>query len=95
MSYVGIKASAIVGYDCGVMYFDNVKNVPFSEIEPNVEAGHCAKSGLADRIPYEMGGLLRSHFVDARSKGRDSRLRLKRGGEIAAYGAFAIEIKLF
>lgn len=57
-TYIGIKASEIVGYDFGVMYFDNKKNVLFSEIKSNVEAGLYEKSNLADRIPYETGGLL-------------------------------------
>lgn len=57
-TYAGIKASEIVGYDYGVMYFDNVKNVPFSEIAPNVKADNYKKAKLADRIPYESGSLL-------------------------------------
>ena len=28
-TYVGIRASQLTGYDFGVMYFDNVKDVPF------------------------------------------------------------------
>lgn len=40
------------------MYFDNVKNVPFSEIAPNVKANNYKKAKLADRIPYESGSLL-------------------------------------
>ena len=57
-TYVGIKASEMVGYDFGVMYFDNKKNVPFIEVMPNLEAGHFNKSFLADRMPYETGALL-------------------------------------
>lgn len=57
-TYVGIKASRNVGYDYGVMYFDNIKDVPFSSLETTVEAGSYSKSSLAERIPYETGALL-------------------------------------
>lgn len=57
-TYIGIKASEIVGYDYGVMYFDNIKEVPFSDLRRTVEAGHYDKRELADRIPYETGALL-------------------------------------
>lgn len=57
-TYVGIKASKIVGYDYGVMYFDNIKNVPFSEVMSNIDEGNLEKSFLADRMPYETGALL-------------------------------------
>ena len=57
-TYAGIQASRRVGYDFGVMYFSNRKDVPFSEIIPQYRAGNIDKSYLADRIPYETGGLL-------------------------------------
>lgn len=57
-TYIGIKASEIVGYDYGVMYFDNIKEVPFSDLKRTVEAGDYDKRELADRIPYESGTLL-------------------------------------
>ncbi len=57
-TYVGIKAAAFVGYDFGVMYFDNVKDVPFSNLKLTVEAGAYDVRQLADRIPYESGALL-------------------------------------
>lgn len=57
-TYVGIKASEQVGYDYGVMYFDNIKNVPLSDLRTTVEAGSYDKRYLADRIPYETGALL-------------------------------------
>lgn len=57
-TYVGIKASEITGYDFGVMYFDNAKNIPFSGLENDVESGLFQKRFLADRIPYETGALL-------------------------------------
>lgn len=57
-TYVGIKAAAFVGYDFGVMYFDNVKDVPFSNLKLTVEAGAYDVRQLADRIPYESRALL-------------------------------------
>lgn len=57
-TYVGIQASKIAGYDFGVMYFDNIKNVPFSDLQRTIEAGSYNKQNLADRIPYETGALL-------------------------------------
>ena len=57
-TYAGIQASRRVGYDFGVMYFSNRKDVPFSEIITQYRAGNIDKSYLADRIPYETGGLL-------------------------------------
>lgn len=56
--YAGIQVSRRVGYDFGVMYFSNRKDVPFSEIIPQYRAGNIDKSYLADRIPYDTGGLL-------------------------------------
>lgn len=57
-TYVGIKASAQVEYDYGVMYFDNQKNVSFSEVVPQYRAGNLEKNFFADRMPYETGALL-------------------------------------
>lgn len=55
---MGIKASKLVGYDYGVMYFDNQKNVSFSEVIPMVTSGVVEGSFLANRMPYETGALL-------------------------------------
>lgn len=57
-TYVSIKASELAGYDYGVMYFDNIKDVPFSDLKNTVEAGAYDVRELADRIPYETGALL-------------------------------------
>lgn len=57
-TYVGILASRAAGYDFGVMYFDNVKNVSFADIMPQYEKGGINASYLARRIPYESGALL-------------------------------------
>ncbi len=56
--YVGILASERVGYDFGVMYFDNVKSVPFDQVIPTLRAGKIEASFLADRMPYETGAPL-------------------------------------
>lgn len=57
-TYVAIEASRRVGYDFGVMYFTNQKDVPFAEVVPQYQAGHLDKSFLADRMPYETGAIL-------------------------------------
>ena len=57
-TYVGIRASQLTGYDFGVMYFDNVKDVPFSDLRNTVESGRLDAQVLANRIPYETGALL-------------------------------------
>jgi len=57
-TYVSIKASKMVGYDYGVMYFDNVKDVSFGDVFPQLEAGNLEKEYLYTRMPYETGALL-------------------------------------
>ena len=54
-SYAAIQAARAVGYDLGVMYFDNQKNVSFTEVIPMLRAGKIDASFLADRMPYEPG----------------------------------------
>ena len=56
--YVGIRASRIVGYDYGVMYFDNTSNVSIAEVIPMFRSGGIDESFLSDRMPYETGALL-------------------------------------
>ena len=56
--YLSIKAADAVGYDLGVMYFDNVKNVPFSDVFKEIDAGNIGVEFLADRMPYETGSQL-------------------------------------
>lgn len=57
-TYVGIKASERVGYDYGVMYFDNKKNVSFHEVIPQYREGNLKENFFADRMPYETGAIL-------------------------------------
>lgn len=57
-TYVGIQAARRVGYDFGVMYFTNKKDVSFSEVMPQYRAGNLDEGFLADRMPYETGSIL-------------------------------------
>lgn len=56
--YLSIKAANVVGYDFGVMYFDNVTNVPFSDVFNQIESGNLDIEFLANRMPYETGAQL-------------------------------------
>lgn len=56
--YLSIKAANVVGYDFGVMYFDNVTNVPFTDVFKQIEAGNMGMEYLANRMPYETGAQL-------------------------------------
>lgn len=52
---MGIMASKAVGYDFGPMYFDNIKDVPFSDVVPTYKEGRLDQGFLRDRLPYETG----------------------------------------
>lgn len=54
-TYMGIMASKAVGYDFGPMYFDNIKDVPFSDVMPTYKEGRLDQGFLRDRLPYETG----------------------------------------
>lgn len=54
-TYMGIMASKAVGYDFGPMYFDNIKDVPFSDVLPTYKEGRLDQGFLRDRLPYETG----------------------------------------
>ena len=54
-TYMGIRAARAVGYDFGTMYFDNRKNVPFSDVVPYYKDGKLSEGFLRDRLPYETG----------------------------------------
>lgn len=43
-NYVSIKAAKVVGYDYGILYFDNTKNVKFDEIVPTIKKGQINQS---------------------------------------------------
>lgn len=54
-TYMGILAARSAGYDFGTMYFDNKKDVPFSDVVPYYKDGRLAEGFLRDRLPYETG----------------------------------------
>lgn len=56
--YLTIKASRAVGYDYGIMYFDNVTNVPLSDVFSQIDAGNFSVDYLYDQMPYQTGALL-------------------------------------
>ena len=56
--YVGVRASRLAGYDYGILYFDNTKDVSFADVIPALKAGGIEKSFLSSRMPYETGALL-------------------------------------
>lgn len=63
-NYVSIKASKIIDYDYGILYFDNTKDVDFKEIVPTIKNGAVDQSIIGDRIVYESGALL-CEYLDA------------------------------
>lgn len=56
--YLTIKASKLVGYDYGIMYFDNVKNVPMSDVFDQIDAGNISLDYLYNQMPYQIGASL-------------------------------------
>ncbi|WP_160315184.1 hypothetical protein [Streptococcus sp. X13SY08] len=54
-TFMGILASQSVGYDYGPMCFDNVKDVPFSDVVPFYRNKKLSEGFLRDRLPYETG----------------------------------------
>lgn len=63
-NYVSIKASKIIGYDYGILYFDNTKDVDFVDIVPTIKKGEVDQSILGEKIVYESGALL-CQYLDA------------------------------
>lgn len=61
-TYVGIKASQIVGYDFGIMRFaedgTNAVCIPFDVIIPVIKEGKMSTSTIASQWVYETGALL-------------------------------------
>lgn len=56
--YLTIKTSKLIGYDYGIMYFDNVKNVPLSDILNQIDVGNFPVSYLYSQMTYQTGALL-------------------------------------
>lgn len=63
-NYVSMKASKILDYDYGILYFDNTEDVDFKEIVPTIKKGAVDQSIIGDRIVYESGALL-CEYLDA------------------------------
>lgn len=57
-TYMGIRAAKIVGYNFGVMDFDNARNVPFNEVSKAYREGKIDGAFLRDELPYQTGALL-------------------------------------
>lgn len=57
-TYVGIKAAKDVGYDFGIMYFSNIKNVPFRDVINTYRNGKLSNEFLSDKMPYDTGAQL-------------------------------------
>ncbi|MDM0612804.1 hypothetical protein QTH09_17475 [Clostridium perfringens] len=56
--YLTLKTSKLIGYDYGIMYFDNIQNVPFSDVFNQLDAGNLNINFLYDKMPYETGAQL-------------------------------------
>lgn len=56
--YVGIRAAQATNYDLGILYFDNTKDVRFSDILPALQAGKIDQSLIGSHLVYESGALL-------------------------------------
>lgn len=57
-NYITIKTSKIVGYDYDVMYFENTKDVNFSDVVPTIRKGDVGQDILGEKIVYESGAVL-------------------------------------
>lgn len=53
--FTGIRASQVTGYDFGPMYFDNTKDVSFSDVVPFYQDGQLDESFLRNHLPYKSG----------------------------------------
>lgn len=56
--YLTLKTSKLIGYDYGIMYFDNIQNVPFSSVFEQLDAGNFDINYLYDEMPYQTGAQL-------------------------------------
>ena len=57
-NYITIKTSKLVGYDYDIMYFENTKDVNFSDVVPTIRKGEISQDILGEKIVYESGALL-------------------------------------
>lgn len=56
--YVEIKAAKAINYDLGILYFDNTKDVNFSDIIPTLKKGQIDQSLIGSHLVYASGALL-------------------------------------
>lgn len=56
--YVEIKAARAINYDLGILYFDNTKDVCFSDILPTLKKGQIDQSLIGSHLVYASGALL-------------------------------------
>lgn len=84
-NYVSIKAAKIVGYDYGILYFDNTKNVKFDEIVPTIKKGQINQSIIGEKIVYESGALLCQYLDKIEVKNWQEKLNNKGKKDISLY----------
>ena len=70
--YYSIKAAQVIGYNFGIMYYNNEQNVSFRNVIVSINSGGVSKSFLYERGSYEVGALITNVLdylgVDYRSK---------------------------
>ena len=84
-NYVSIKAAKVVGYDYGILYFDNTKNVKFDEIVPTIKKGQINQSIIGEKIVYESGALLCQYLDRIEVKDWQEKLNNKGKKDISLY----------
>lgn len=84
-NYVSIKAAKIVGYDYGILYFDNTKNVKFDEIVPTIKKGQINQSIIGEKIVYESGALLCQYLDRIEVKDWQEKINNKGKKDISLY----------
>lgn len=84
-NYVSIKAAKIVGYDYGILYFDNTKNVKFDQIVPTIKKGQINQSIIGEKIVYESGALLCQYLDKIEVKNWQEKLNNKGKKDISLY----------
>ena len=84
-NYVSIKAAKIVGYDYGILYFDNTKNVKFDQIVPTIKKGQIDQSIIGEKIVYESGALLCQYLDSIEAQNWQEKLNNKGKKDISLY----------
>lgn len=92
-NYVSIKASKIIDYDYGILYFDNTKDVDFKEIVPTIKNGAVDQSIIGDRIVYESGALLCQYLDAIDASDWQEKLNAKGKTDISLYSIIKENLK--